>query len=115
MSEEIGSGYFRGLLAGLLVGAAAALLLAPKEGGAFRRDLAKGASKLKDKAADLGGNVTDSARDLKHIGEDLVTNVRSSGSDAADKAADVVDNLQEKAHASKEDLKERAHELVDKV
>jgi len=115
MSEENGAGYFRGLLAGLLVGVTAALLLAPKPGGALREDLKKGASKLKDRAADLGGDMAGSARDLKHIGEDLVTNVRASGGDAADKAADVVDNLQDKAQAAKEDLKGKAHELVDKV
>ncbi len=48
-----GGGYLRGLVTGALVGAATALLLAPKRGEDIRQDLADSAGRLKEKAEEL--------------------------------------------------------------
>ncbi|HEX8834051.1 MAG TPA: YtxH domain-containing protein, partial [Abditibacteriaceae bacterium] len=103
MSDEPGAGYFRGMITGLLFGAAAALLLAPKKGGELRGDLAEGAVKLKDKAGTLGGTVAETvshtAHELKERGGELLGSVKASvtGDDALaqsiDGAAEIADEI----------------------
>ncbi len=101
MAEE-SSGYVRGLITGVLVGAATALILAPKRGDEIRQDLSEGASKVKERAADLTGTVAGTAREWKDRGQDLVSSARSKAGavseDAADYATDVAENGQAKAH-----------------
>jgi gas vesicle protein len=112
MSDDGGGGYLRGVITGLLFGAAAALLMAPKPGGALRQDLAEGASKLKDKAGSLGGSVADtvadSARELTNRGEDAVADVRATGQDALADAADY-------AEAVKAEDKDDTHDVIETV
>jgi len=97
MSDETGAGYFRGLVTGLLFGAAAALLLAPKKGDELRHDLAEGAVKLKAKAGTMGGspaetlegavdNIGDSARGLKGQGSEALADARSAVEEKVDDA-----------------------------
>jgi len=132
MAED--AGYFRGIVTGLMLGAAAALLLTPKRGTELRHDLAEGAGKLKDKAGDLGGNVagtvagtvSESAHTLKERGEELVATVLHKSDDALDGAKDyaaeatahareVADNLGDEVQAKKDDVKDQTHDVVDSV
>jgi gas vesicle protein len=107
-----GGGYLRGVITGLLFGAAAALLMAPKPGGALRHDLAEGASRLKDKAGSLGGSVADTVADtaqgLRERGQDVATNVQGAGNDALADAADY-------AQAMKEESKGGEHDVIETV
>ena len=75
---EESSGYWRGLVTGVIVGAAAALLLTPKKGDELRHELADGASKLKDKAGTLG----EKAGELKERGVEALHNLRGDAEDA---------------------------------
>jgi gas vesicle protein len=119
MSED-SSGYWRGLITGVIIGAAAALLLAPTRGDEIRHDLSAGASKVKDRAADLSGTVAETARDLKDRGQDLVSTARSKVAGAAD--AD--ESVQSSAQAGGESAETRAgdpmlngqsHDVVESV
>lgn len=82
MTNGNGSGFTTGLICGAAVGAALALLFAPKPGSATRRDLAKSADKLRrrgrelyDSAAETAADVSDGVRDLADRGMDLVDDV----------------------------------------
>lgn len=97
MAEDGGGGYLRGMVTGLLFGAAAALLMAPKRGEELRGELADNAYKLKDKAGDMGTTVAGTARDLKARGEELVSNVRSRGGDVAEDMSDKLNRAQQAA------------------
>jgi len=109
------SGYLGGLITGLLLGAAAALLLAPKPGGEFRHDLAEGASKLKDKAGSLGGTVSDTARELKARGEDVVSDVRALGEDVRAAGEEPLADAADYAQAMTEDNTDGARNGAENV
>jgi len=107
--EESGPGYFRGLVTGLLFGAAAALLLAPKRGEDLRHDLAENATKLKGKASDLGSTVAATASDLRGRTEEFAGTVRAKGSEVVEEATtyaqDVKATVADTAHEVKEQVK----------
>ena len=121
MAHE-GGGYFRGLVTGVLVGAATALLLAPKRGEDIRQDLADSAERLKEKAGDLSEHLSETAQDLKERGTHLVENARERGSGLIAQTEDTAqewDNetqsagdVQDKSDAGKED---QAHDVVESV
>ena len=100
MSEE-SSGYWRGLFTGVVIGAATALILAPKRGEEIRHDLSEGASKVKEKATDISGTVAGTvavtARDLKDRGQELVSNARARVGGVAEDAGDVAEDAQDDA------------------
>lgn len=130
MAEESGTGYLVGIVTGALLGAAAALLLAPKPGGELRQDLATAATRLKDKANDLGGTlgetVADRAREVKERGGDLVAGARAQGKDALHEGAlyaqDVSETMQAKtvdfaasANGTAHHITAKAHDVVESV
>ena len=92
------NGYFRGLVTGVLIGAAAALFLTPKRGGELREELAEGAHNLKDRASDAVETAqiaamvkADELRDAvlhrtanAETGEDALDGVLDVAADAAD-------------------------------
>lgn len=99
-------GYIRGLVTGVLIGAGAALLLAPKPGQELRDDLAQNASDWKDKATGSGSTLAERAQDLKDRATDLGQTVsdkaqeyKAKGQDAAEEiaqnASDVVEDITE--------------------
>ncbi|MFZ0200954.1 MAG: YtxH domain-containing protein [Candidatus Sulfotelmatobacter sp.] len=73
------------LLIGIGAGALAALVLAPKTGKQFRRDLKRGYEDAKDTLQDWGEEAKDKARDAKE-------RVR----EAAERGASLADELREK-------------------
>ena len=122
--EHKGGGYLRGLLTGVLVGAAAALLLAPKRGEEMRQDLSEGAGRwrekaedLKGKAEDLSGRVSETAHDLKERGQHLIDNARERGAAVVDHAKGEVEEFSAQAAdevaAVKDDINEKAHDVVE--
>lgn len=90
MSQE-SSGYFRGLVTGVLVGAATALLLTPKRGEDIRQDLAESASRLKEKAEGLSEHLSETAHDLKERSTHLLEDARERSSDFIAQAGDSSD------------------------
>jgi gas vesicle protein len=82
-----GGGYFRGLVTGVLIGAAAALFLAPRRGEDLRHDLTDSASKIKDRAGGLTGSVTETADHIKERTQGVVETLRTQGSEVAAQAA----------------------------
>jgi gas vesicle protein len=106
MSEhnQKSGGYLRGLVTGVLIGAGAALLLAPKRGEELREELAQNAAEWKDKAA--AASLADRAQELKDRAAELSQSVaqkaqeyKAKGQNAveevAQNASDVVDDLTE--------------------
>jgi gas vesicle protein len=77
------------LLIGLGAGALAGLLLAPKTGKQFRRDLQRGYEDAKDTLGDWADDAKDRVRDAS----DRVREVASRGADLADEIRDRVEPL----------------------
>ena len=77
------------LLIGLGAGALAGLLLAPKAGKQFRRDLQRGYEDAKDTLGDWA----DEAKDREREAGDRVRDVASRGADLADDLRDRVEPL----------------------
>lgn len=101
-NQESG-GYIRGLVTGVLIGAGAALLLAPKRGEELREELAQNAAEwtagpggtladraqeLKDRATELSHTVAQKAQEYKAKGQDAAAEV-------AENASDVVEDVTE--------------------
>jgi gas vesicle protein len=84
--EQSGGGYLRGLVTGVLLGAATMLLLAPKRGDEMRQDLVEGAGRFREKADELkgrteglGARVNETAQELKERGQQLVECAKERG------------------------------------
>jgi gas vesicle protein len=111
MASESG-GYLRGIVTGLLFGAVTALLLTPRRGEEIRQELAESATKLKDKAGELGGslgeNVGGKLGDLKERGQSLLPDRSSQRTDALDETLDI-------AREAKEEVEDQAHDVIDSV
>lgn len=121
--EHTTGGYLRGLITGVLIGAGAALLLAPKRGEELREELAQNATdwknaanngtladraqELKDRASELGQTVAQKAQELKHKGQDSLGKAQESAEEAADDAAETVEEV---AEATADAIKETTTE-----
>ena len=114
MAKE--NGYIGGLVTGLLLGAAAALLLAPKKGGDVRGELALGADSLKDKIVDLGGGVVEVVGDKIEDVKEKLTSLRATDDD---NVQELVAETEEKAGdalaATIESAKNVAEEIGDNL
>src|SRR4028118_181876 len=106
------SGYLPGIVIGLVFGAIGALLLAPRRGEEMRQELAEGATKLKDKAGELGGSLGESVGcklgDLKERGQSLLPDTSSQKTDALDETLDI-------AREAKDEVEHQAHDVIDSV
>lgn len=94
--HEAGFG-FGGFLLGVLVGAGAALLLAPKRGDELRHDL------------------TDNAEKLKAQGSDLLETAKSKGADVASQAQSKIGDIKTTVSQKVGHAQEAASEAVDKA
>ena len=88
-------GYIRGLVTGVLIGAGAALLLAPKRGEELREELAQNAAEWKDKAA--AGSLADRAQELKDRAAELSQTVTQKAQEYKTKSQDAVEDVVENA------------------
>jgi gas vesicle protein len=113
--EHSGGGYFRGLVTGVLLGAAAMLFLAPKRGEEMRQELAEGAGRFREKADELkgraeglGSRVSETAQDLKERGQHLVESAKERSTSvvehAQQEASELKDEAQEEMQGAKEDV-----------
>jgi gas vesicle protein len=91
-------GYFRGLVTGVLIGAGAALLLAPKRGEELREELAQNAAEWKDKAA--AGSLADRAQELKDRATELGHTVAQRAQDLKNKTQDIADAVEDQVEDS---------------
>jgi len=108
MHEENHSkpGYLSGLVTGLLFGAVAGLLLAPKKGQELRSELADEAATLKDRAKNLGETVASAAQDVKSHGAEILSSARTAGAALKDEATGHVTEVAQ-------DVKEHGTELLN--
>ena len=99
-------GYLSGLVTGLLFGAVAGLLLAPKKGQDLRSELADEAATLKDRAKNLGDSVATAAQDVKAHGAEILSTAKSAGVGLRDEATGQVASVAQ-------DVKEHGTELLN--
>ena len=99
-------GYIRGLVTGVLIGAGAALLLAPKRGEELREELAQNASQWKDKATGPGGTLAERAQELKDRATELGHTVAQKAQEYKTKGQDTIGEVIENASDVVEDLTE---------
>ncbi|WP_055105227.1 YtxH domain-containing protein [Paenibacillus ihumii] len=100
-SVQSGSTFTKGLIIGALLGAAAALLYAPKPGRELRSDLSEKLSAATDKskevAAVVGEKATDLAKNVTEKTTDLAKTVSASAgnilSSAKEASADVAEDV----------------------
>jgi gas vesicle protein len=85
------------LLIGIGIGAATALVLAPKTGKQFRKDLKRGYSDARDRISDWSDDAREAVGEMRDRVSDLHETVRDKVSDAMDRGADIAENLREKA------------------
>ena len=114
MAKE--NGYIGGLVTGLLLGAAAALLLAPKKGGDVRGEIALGADSLKDKIVDLGSGAIEVVGDKIEDAKTKLTSLRATDDD---NVQELVAETEEKAGdaltATVDSVEEVAEEIGDNL
>lgn len=97
-----------GTLVGGIIGAAAALLLAPKAGRETRSDLNRQWVTVRDKTQEVGRNVRDKA---KEVGQ----TVKDQSGEVVDKLKETKDNIGVEIKSLKETGKESAAEIAGAV
>jgi gas vesicle protein len=119
-----GSSYWKGAIIGGLIGAAAALLLAPKAGRELRGELKVRAGDAYDVVKRQAGDLAETAQSaVKAVStqagtiagkvQDLASTAIRSNPDLADKAHDAVDAVSEKAADKAHDYVNKAENSVD--
>ena len=106
------STFVKGAVIGGLIGAAAALLLAPKSGRELRSDISNKAqevgSKTKEVATDLSVKATTAAKIVSEKAEDVVDKLRDTSTQFASQVKDA-------AQLKKEQLKQTTADVVNSV
>ena len=111
--ESSSSGSFlMGAVVGGVIGAAAALFLAPKTGKEMRDDFSTQAVQLKNKSIELSSTAKDKAADLTATAKDKAADFTST---AKDKAADLSSTAKEKATQLSATAKEKSEDLKKNV
>ena len=111
--DQKSGGYIRGLVTGVLIGAGAALLLAPKRGEELREELAQNAADWKDKASSPGSTLADRAQDLKDRATELGQTVAQKAQEYKAKGQDAVEEVMGNASDVIEDATE--HDAEESV
>ena len=121
---DSGAGSFLlGAVVGGVIGAAAALFLAPKTGKEMREDFTTQTSQLKEKGIEIGAAAKDKATEFTSIARDKATEYSSVAKDKATEYSSVAkDKASEFSNAAKErtgdvtkSIQEQSGQLVDKV
>ena len=123
--EESGAGSFLfGAIVGGVIGAAAALFLAPKTGKEMREDFSTQAGQLKDKGIEISAVAKDKATEFtvqwRRIKQQNMVRLqrikqRNIGSVAKDKATEFTSTAKEKTGEVTKTIQEQSEQLVDKV
>ncbi|MDW0110327.1 YtxH domain-containing protein [Sporosarcina aquimarina] len=111
--DSSGSGSFlMGALVGGVIGAAAALFLAPKTGKEMREDLSTQAVQIKNKSIELSSTAKDKAVDFTATAKDKAADLSST---AKDKAAEFSAVAKEKTDDLKKNVQEQTENVTGKV
>jgi gas vesicle protein len=102
------SGGLGGFILGALVGAAAALLYAPRSGDETRAELREGVRRMRDRAGDTVREMQDS------VGETLGT-VRSSVNEQIEHARDAFEAGRQSARDARGDMEKRARDTRERI
>ena len=87
--------FLAGMGLGALVGAAAALLMAPKPGTETRQDLANAAEEMKTKANKVAQNLSESSEDLVKKSKEMIGATREKVQSAIEAGKQVVSHKTE--------------------
>ena len=82
--RNVAINFLAGLGLGALIGAAAALLLAPKPGTETRQDIASAAEDLRDKAGKIVKDLSQSSEELVKKSKDLLESTKEKVQSAVD-------------------------------
>ena len=111
--EESGAGSFLlGAIVGGVIGAAAALFLAPKTGKEMRDDFSTQAAQLKEKGIEISAIAKDKATEYSSVAKDKAVEFSSI---AKDKATEYTSTAKEKTDEVAKTIQEQSEQLVDKV
>ncbi|MFC4077026.1 YtxH domain-containing protein [Salinithrix halophila] len=102
-----GKDLFIGAVIGGVIGATAALLLAPKSGRETRKDLYKGLETARDNLRDQSEQVSRKAVEVKDAATDRWIDIRESTVDTVKEVASTVEGAKEKAGRKLEKISER--------
>lgn len=111
--EESGAGSFLlGAVVGGVIGAAAALFLAPKTGKEMRDDLSSQAVHLKEKGIEISTIAKDKATEYSAVAKDKASTYNAL---AKDKAAEFTATAKEKTDEVTKTIQEQSEQIIDKV
>jgi len=97
-----------GFILGALVGAAAALLYAPRSGEETRAELAEGVRRVRDRAGDQVRSMQDSVGDT-------LDNVRSTVNERIEQARDAFEAGRQSARDAREQMERRARDTRERI
>lgn len=111
--EDSGAGSFLfGAVVGGVIGAAAALFLAPKTGKEMRDDLSTQAGQIKDKSIELSAIAKEKATEYGSVAKDKATEYSAI---AKDKATEFTTTAKEKTEEVTKTIQEQSGQIADKV
>jgi gas vesicle protein len=99
-------------LLGAAVGAAVALLYAPQEGEATRRLIGEKAGEVRDKATEVTGTVSQTAKDKWGV---VTTAVTDKGQELLSKGQELLSRSKDAANQATDDVAERVHAGVNSI
>ncbi|MET3575362.1 YtxH domain-containing protein [Bhargavaea ullalensis] len=101
--DEGGGGFLTGAIIGGLIGAAAALLLAPKSGKELRGDVSTQAVNLKEKGIELSSVAKDKTADMTKTAKEKTSDLGKSIQDQAGQMVDKVKSMKKGQNAPMDD------------
>ena len=113
--DRQGNSFMLGLMAGTAIGAGIALLIAPREGAAMRRDLSESAHRLGEKLSHGAGSVRQTARRAADTASDLIERGRSAYSDASKEARHAADRGADRLDTAVESAADSARRTVNQA
>ena len=110
-----GNGMVLGAVVGGIIGAAAALLLAPKSGKQMREDLGGQIQNISQKTKDVASNIRtqtkDIASNISSQTKDLASNLRSQAKETMEDAVDKADKAVNSMAPDEKDMKHLGKEM----
>ncbi|HRP02134.1 MAG TPA: YtxH domain-containing protein [Candidatus Kapabacteria bacterium] len=117
--SNFSKGFLFGAFIGGVAGAVTALLLAPKTGVEFRKDLADTSADLYVKASDYFKKtemeVAEMVNDSKYKAQGIIDNARSKAEDLLHDAEEVLKDARLRASTSKENIQNKIDTVKDAI